>query len=100
MPCDHQVLVGWYDPSRHGGARARDPWAAFGIGLLVQGDAEPMRLPAGTRPYLGRVLADARGEHEYVQSAERRSKRPELASDAVDKQVDGFLCRLRIARQQ
>ena len=89
MPRDHQVLIGGYHPSRRGGAGARDLWAAFGIGLLIQRDAEPVRLAAGTRPYLGRVLADARGEHECVQSAERRSKRPELASDAVDKQVDG-----------
>src|SRR6476620_6010904 len=84
MPRDHQVLIGGYHPSRHGGAGARDLWAAFGIGLLIQRDAEPLRLEAGTRPYLGGVLADARGEHECVQSAERPSKRPELASEAVD----------------
>src|SRR5260370_11418282 len=50
MPRDHQVLVGRYDPGRHGGAGARDPRAAFGIGLLIQRDAEPVRLAAGTRP--------------------------------------------------
>ena len=92
MPRDHQVLVGRYDPGRHGGAGARDPRATFGISLLVQGDAKPMRLPAGTRPYLGRVLADARSEDERIESAERCGERSELASDAVDEEVDRLFC--------
>src|SRR5713226_4873717 len=100
MPRDHQVLVGRYDPGRHGGAGARDPRATFGISLLVQGDAKPMRLPAGTRPYLGRVLADARSEDERIEPAERCGERSELASDAVDEEVDRLFCRWGIACQQ
>src|SRR5271163_3121394 len=100
MPGDHQVFVGGYDPCRHTGAGIRYAGGPSVIGRLVQYDAKPPRGPAGARPDLERMLADARGKYQRVEPAERRSKRSELASDAVDEEVDGLFCRWRIARQQ
>jgi len=38
------------------------------------------------------VLADARSEDERIESAERCGERSELASDAVDEEVDRLFC--------
>src|SRR5271157_1825891 len=81
MACDHQVLVSGDHPRRHTGAGTRNAWAAFGIGLLVQGDAKPMRFPTGPRPDLGRVFANSCGEHERVETSQRRGKGAEFASN-------------------
>ena len=73
-----------------------DARPAARIGAVVEFDPEPGGCAAHARAYRGRVLADARGEHQRIQSPERGSKGTQLAHDTVDEQIDR-LGRVRIA---
>ena len=69
----------------------------FAFARRVELDAEPGRLPAHPLADRRRVLADAGGEDDRVEAAERRGERAELAADPVDEEVDGEL-RPRLGR--
>ena len=77
-----------------GGADAR---AALRVRLRVELDAEPGRLPADALADRRRVLADAGGEDDRVEAAERGGERAELAADPVDEEIDREL-RPRVGR--
>ena len=54
------------------------------VGLGVELHAEPRRVAADALADRGGVLADAAGEDERVEPAERGGERAQLAPDAVD----------------
>ena len=70
-------------------ARGRaDARAALRVGRRIELDAEPGRVAADALADRRGVLADAGGEDDRVEPAERGGERAELAADAVDEQVD------------
>ncbi len=85
---DHALLVRRNDPGGNGGAIGADAGLAALIALLVDLQAKPPAsgsdLGAGPRV----VLADAGGENDAVDPAQRRRQRADLADDAVDEQGD------------
>lgn len=83
--------------TRAPGVLMRGP--APGIRGLVELDAEPGRVAANAFADGGRVLADAAGEHDRVQTAQRGGQRSEFAADAVADEIDGQL-RPRIVRRE
>ena len=58
------------------------------VGRVVQHHAEPGRGAADALADLGAVLADATGEHQRIEAAQRSGERTQLARDAVDVQID------------
>src|SRR5262245_35268257 len=66
----------------------RGPWASF----AAPSKATPSHVaPLQTRAQASAVLADASGEHDGVESAERRRQRSELAPDAIHEEIDRCL---------
>ena len=90
---DHQFFVGRDHPGGDATLRGRNARAARVVGGAVELDAEPRGVAADALPQPSAVLADARGEHDRVEPAERRGERAELAADPVDEQVDRRLRR-------
>src|SRR5438034_8020101 len=80
---DHQVLIRGDDPGSDAAVNAADARAASVVSCRVQFQSEPGRVAADTGADGGRVLADAAGEHQRVQSAQGGSQRTQLAADAV-----------------
>jgi hypothetical protein len=74
---DLPVLVGGDDVGAYRRAAGRDVGVGLGarVGVGVDRDAQEAEAVGGQRPDLGRVLADAAGEHECVEAAERSSHR-------------------------
>src|SRR5690348_6629041 len=89
VPGDHPFLVGRDDPDRDARVRGGDARAILRIGLRIELDPEPGQLLAHAPANLGRVLADARGEDEAVESPESGGKPSCLAHDAIDEVIDG-----------
>src|SRR6266487_6608254 len=90
MTRDHEFLVGGERPDRHPAVAPADAGTAGGIGGSIEREPEPRRLLAHPRSDLGRALADAAGEDERIEPAERGGERAELAKDAIDEQPDGL----------
>src|SRR5262247_921195 len=88
MAGDHQLLVGRHDPRGDLRGVGRDAGGPPRVGGLVERDAEPGRVAADARAQLGVVLADAGGDDDRVEAAERRGERAELAPDAMDEELD------------
>src|SRR5262245_16162723 len=88
MPRDHQLLVSWYDVKCDPALRPRYQRCPRSIGGFVKYGAEPRQLcrDAGANRY--RVLANAGGEHEGIEPAERSREHPGVESDAIDEVVD------------
>ena len=75
----------------------RGPLARVGVGIEL--DAEPGAGLADPRADLGRVLADAGGEHEAVDAAQRRGERADLLGRAIDEVVHRQPCARARARR-
>ena len=71
----------WFDPLE-AGVRTR-------VRRFIEVHTEPYSLLTYATPNFGRVLTDARGENQRVQSAERGGERPQLSTEPVDKQGNG-----------
>ena len=69
------------------------------VRVAVQLEPEPGGGFDDLRTHGGCVLADAAGEHERVEAAQRRGERAELAPDPVAEQVDGELRARIVARR-
>ena len=92
VPRDHQLLVGGNDPCRDAELAARaDARSVARVGVGVELDAEPGRVAADALAQRRAVLADAGGEHDRVEAAERGGKRAQLAADAIGEEIDGRL---------
>ena len=76
----------------------RGPPARVGGG--VQLDAQPGRVPADPLANRRRVLADAGGEHDRVEAAQRGGERAEFAPDPVDEQIDRLRARAVVDCEQ
>src|SRR5262249_55662314 len=88
MTSDHQLLVGRNDPRGH---TARPRADAPGARVLARATAlEHTQGCIATTPLAQRaaVLADPRGEHDGIDPAERGGERAQLASNAVDEEID------------
>ena len=90
MTCDHQLLVRRDHPGGRLRAGGADAAAAAGIGVCIQVDAQPRRIPADALTNRRRVLADAGGEDQGVEPTERGGQRPQLASNSIDEEIDGL----------
>ncbi len=88
MPGDHQFLVGRDHPCRHFAGLAGDARRFSRVRVFVELDAEPRRRRADSFADLRRVLADACGEDEAVDSAERRRHRRDFLCRAIDEVVE------------
>src|SRR5512144_2588601 len=95
---DHQLLVGGDDPRRYRALRRRYARAVRAVRGAVELDAEPRGIAADALAQAPAVLADARGEDDRVEPAERGGERAQLAPDAVDEEVDRRLGRRVAAR--
>src|SRR4051794_4501525 len=82
--CDHE----------HGDAAigGTDAGPAACVGFGVELNTEPRGIATDPFAHCSAVFADTRSENNCIESAQCRRKRPELASDAVDEEID------RIAR--
>ena len=92
---DHQLLVGRDHPRRRRGSSAvlmRGPLRCVRARRRARRRATPHRAQTRSRRR-GAVLADAGGEHDRVEPAERRRERAELAPDPVDEEIDRGLRR-------
>ena len=72
--------------TRLAGVLMRGPPRRVGVGIEL--DAEPRGVAADALAQRRAVLADAGGEHDRVEPAERGRERAELAADPVDEEVD------------
>src|SRR5215475_5843999 len=88
---DHQLLVGGNHPNRHAASATGDAGPVGRVGVLVELDTEPGRRLAYPSPDDRRALADAGGEDDRVEAAERRGQRAKLFADGIDEVVDGEL---------
>src|SRR6478736_6200096 len=86
MARDHQLFVGGDHPRGDPARSAADARTVRGVRLRVELDAEPRRLPAHALADRRGALADAGGEDDGVQAAERGGERAELAPDAIDEE--------------
>ena len=92
MPGDHQFFVGRNHPDRDLALRRRDPRTASCICRCVECDAQPGRRLADSLANLRRVLADAGGEHQPIDSAQHRRERADFLGSAIDKVVHREPC--------
>src|SRR5262245_60839408 len=88
MPRNHQFFVGWNAPRRDSRSGRADAGAARSVGDRVDVDAEPGRIAAHTFADRCGVFADAAGEDDGIESAERGRERAELATDTIAVQID------------
>ena len=86
--------------TRDAAARRRDAAGMRRVGLRRRARRRARRRPRRSGPHRCRVLADAGGEDEAVQPAERRGQRADVARDAMDEDLDGEARRAARARQQ
>ena len=91
MSRDHQLFVRGDHIDRDLAAGRGYQRPSRGIGVIVQLDAKPSELLGDAAADHGRILADAGGENERIQSAERRRQHPGAESGAMNEIVDGKL---------
>ena len=72
MASDHDLLVGRQRPDRYRAPRRADARATRGVRRGIEHEPEPCRLLADPRADFRGMLADAAGEHERIEPAERR----------------------------
>ena len=89
-PRDHELLVGADDPHLDATGVRRNQRCILRIALLVQFDAEKAESVADPLPDERRVFADASGEDERVQSAERGGEGADPFLRLVAKQRHGL----------
>src|SRR5512143_1136266 len=100
-PCvarDHQLFVRGDRPRRDTAARLAEAWTTGVVGGGVELHAEPLRVAAHPLAQARTVLADAGGEHDRVETPERRGERAQLAADPIDEEIDRGLRRRFRAR--
>src|SRR5215467_14028228 len=85
VPRDHQFLVCRNQPGGHSGAGHANPRAARSIRGCIGLDAEPGRISADPFPNVGRVLTNATGEYDRIQSSKGGGKRTGLSPNAIAK---------------
>src|SRR5262245_15216086 len=100
VPRNNELFVRRYDPRRHATARARDPRTARRVRAFVESDAEPHGRRADALANLRRVLADASGEDQPVDAAERCRKRADVLRGLIDEVIDRKARTRRAAVQQ
>src|SRR6266571_336541 len=88
VPRDHQFLIGGNAPRRNSRPECADAPAARRIRRGVKLDAEPCGVAADAFANRRRILADAGGEYDRVQAAQRGGERSELASDTIAIEID------------
>ena len=89
-PCDHEFLVGADDPHFDASGVRRNQRRILRIALRVQFDAEKAQSLADALADERRVLTDAAGEDQRVQSPERRSEGADPLLRLIAKQRHGF----------
>ena len=82
MTGDHQFLVGRDDIKGDAAVWARDH-GPVRVRLQIEFGPEPSEVLGDSRAHRRRVLADPGGEHETIDSAERRSEPAGLEADAI-----------------
>src|SRR6516162_7502943 len=85
---DHEVLVCSYHIGADAALRRADARLLLSVGGLVQLDPEPGAGPADGAAHLCRVFADACGEDDSVEAAERRCERADLAGRSIIKHLE------------
>src|SRR5215472_1506653 len=85
---DHEILVGFYHISADAALRRADARLLLSVGGLVELDPEPGAGPADGAAHGCRVFADACGEDDPVETAERRCERADLASGSIIKHLE------------
>src|SRR5215208_4829444 len=89
VPGYHQLLVSRDDPRRDLAVRRGDSRPSSLVRLRVEFQPQPAGSLADAPAYLGRVLADPRGEDQPVHSAQDGGQRADLFGGAVDEVVHG-----------
>src|SRR4029450_4537554 len=84
----------------YAGCVGGDAWAALGVGCGIQLDAEPCSVFADALAEGDGILADAGGENEGIQPAERGGNRSQLTANAITIKVEGQLRRRFLALKQ
>src|SRR5688572_1143085 len=87
MARDHELLIGWDHPGRDAARFGGDAWPVRCVRFRVELDAEPSCLAAHALADCDGALANAGGEDDRVQAAERRGEGAKLAPDAVNKEI-------------
>lgn len=79
---EHRLLVGRHDHDAHLGRVARDRRRVLArVALLVERDAEELEAATDALTHLAAVLADARREHQQVESAKHFGRRLAATND-------------------
>ena len=100
MPRDGRFLAGGNDEHVHLAIRCRNAALPFRISRAVKMNAQPCETIADLLPDLGGMLANAAGERQGVQSAERARHHSNFRGGAEDEEVDGFACSRLLTCQQ
>ncbi len=87
---DHQLLVGRNHPYWNAAACRADARPGGLIGGRIELDPEPGGIAANALADRCCVFADAAGEHQRIEAAERRCERTKFASYAIYEEVDGL----------
>ena len=86
---DRPLFVGGDHPGRNGAGRGGDAGAVASVGRGVEPHAQPGQALAGGGADGRRVLADAGGEDQRVEAAERHRERAGLAGHAIREVIEG-----------
>src|ERR1700741_1956932 len=87
MAGNHQILIGFYNISGDVAVRRADSRLVLVVGCLVELQPEPGTGPADGAAHRCGILADAGGEDDSVEAAERRRERADPASRAIVKHL-------------
>src|ERR1700739_2271790 len=87
MPGDHDFLIGGNDPCRDFTLRSGDARRFVRVSFGVEFQAEPGSRFADSPPNFWRVLSDAGGEHQAINSSQHCDERPDFLGGTVNEVV-------------
>src|ERR1051325_8752961 len=95
MARDHSFLVGAHD--MHFAAALTHDWCTGGVASVIEHDPEVLETATDLEPDRRGVLADAAGEHQGLDAAERGRERADRLARVIAEHVDRK-CSARLAR--